>query len=144
MTDVALEPGCILHWDGFILSTGEPGHKFFVIVGAQPEQNYLAIRATSKRKHRDYVPGGNPDGGWYHIPGGERDWFKLDTWLLFDDPQELLAKDLLALKYKGEIKAVGILRHDIANAICNCMRRCDDVSEYHKGLLGSTRQPPKK
>jgi hypothetical protein len=88
--------------------------------------------------------GGNPDGGWYHIPGGERDWFKLDTWLLFDDPQELLAKDLLALKDKGEIKAVGILRHDIANAICNCMRRCDDVSEYHKGLLGSTRQPPKK
>jgi hypothetical protein len=144
MSDVAIEPGCILHWDGFVLSTGEAGHKYFVIVGAQPNQNYLAIRATSQRKRRNHVPGGNPQGGWYHIPGGRKDWFPRDTWLLFDDPQELSAKELLALKFKGEIKVVGSLRHDIANAICNCMRKCNDVSEYHKTLLGPPLQPPKK
>jgi hypothetical protein len=141
MSDEAIVPGCILHWDGFILSTGEEGHKYFVIVGAKSGQNYLAIRATSKKKRRDYVAGGNPQGGWYHIPGGKKDWFPLDTWLLFDNPQELSAKELTE---KSDIKIVGNLRHDIANAICNCMRKCDDVSEYHKTLLGPPLQPPKK
>jgi hypothetical protein len=144
MTDVTIAPGCILHWDGFILSDGSEGHKYFVIVGAQPQKHYLAIIATSKKKHRDHTPGGNPSGGWYHIPGGQRDWFKLDTWLLFDAPEELSASVLLDLKLKGKIKPVGSLRHDISNAICNCMRKCDDVSEYHKTLLGPPVQAPKK
>jgi len=145
MTEAVIEIGNILHWDGFQLSDGTLGHKFFVVVGAQPDKNYLVVRATSKVKHRNYVPGGNPDGGWYHIPGGGKDWFKLDTWLLFDDPEELSAKELLDLKSKGGIKIVGNLRHDIANAISNCMKKCEDVSEYHKTLLGPPRQSaPKK
>jgi hypothetical protein len=50
MNGDAIAPGCILHWDGFKLSDGTEGHKYFVIVGAQPGRNYLAIRATSKAK----------------------------------------------------------------------------------------------
>jgi hypothetical protein len=99
MSDDAIEPGCVLHWDGFKLSDGSEGHKYFVIVGSQPNKNYLAIIATSKQKRRAAQPGGNPDGGWYHIPGGGKDFFKVDTWLLFEAPQELSAKDLLALKF---------------------------------------------
>ena len=38
----------------------------------------------------------------------------------------------------------GHLRHDIANAICKCMRRCNDVSEYHRSLLGPAAQPKPK
>jgi hypothetical protein len=145
MSDIPIAPGCILHWDGFKLSDGEVGHKFFVIVGAQPKKNYLAIIATSKQKRgRTTEPGGNPQGGWYHIPGGGKDWFKDDTWLLFGEPEELSANELLALKFKGQITVKGMLRHDIANAICNCMRKCDDVSEYHVSLLGPVAQPPKK
>ncbi len=60
MSGIVMEPGCILHWDGFVLTSGEAGHKYFVIVGAQPGRNYLAIRATSKKKRRDHIPGGNP------------------------------------------------------------------------------------
>jgi hypothetical protein len=86
----------------------------------------------------------NPDGGWYHIPGGGKDFFPSDTWLLFDTPQELSAAELLSLKIKGDIEVKGNLRGDIANAICNCMRKCEDVSEYHKTLLGPAIQPKKK
>jgi hypothetical protein len=120
-------------------------NKYFVIVGSQPNKNYLAIIATSKMKHgRKAEPGGNPDGGWYHIPGGGKDFFPSDTWLLFDTPQELSAAELLSLKIKGDIEVKGNLRGDIANAICNCMRKCEDVSEYHKTLLGPAVQPKKK
>jgi hypothetical protein len=101
--------------------------------------------ATSKMKTgRTPQPGGNVDGGWYHIPGGGKDFFKMDTWLLFDEPQELSAQQLLALKFNGQIKIVGNLRPGIANEICNTMRRCNDVSDYHRGLLGPAHQPKPK
>jgi len=123
MSDDAIEPGCVLHWDGFKLSDGSEGHKFFVVVGSLPDKNYLAIIATSKQKRRAARPGGNPDGGWY---------------------QELSAAELVKLKFERKIRISGKLRGDIANAICNCMRKCDDVSEYHKSLLGPAIQPKKK
>lgn len=140
----AIAPGCVLHWDGFKLSDGSAGHKYFVVVGAQPNKNYLAVIATSKRKRRTTVPGGNADGGWYHIPGGSKDFFPSDTWLLFDNPQELSSSELVALALKKEIAVKGHLRSDIANAICNCMRKCEDVSEYHKTLLGPVIQSKPK
>jgi hypothetical protein len=144
MSDDAIAPGCILHWDGFKLSDGKEGHKYFVVVGAQPGKDFLAIIATKQRKHgRVPVPGGNPVGGWYHIPGGGKDFFPIDTWLLFDDVQQLSAAVLLSLKFKNEIKIVGRLRNDIANAICNCMDRCNDVSDLHKSMLGPRHQPKK-
>lgn len=144
MSDDAIGPGCILHWEGFKFPDGGKADKFFVIVGAQPGKNYLAVIATSKQKWRDNTPGGNPDGGYYHIPGGGKDWFPADTWLLFEAPQEISAQELLTRKFKNEIAIKGKLRPDIANAICNCMRQCQDVSEYHKGLLGPAIQPKPK
>jgi hypothetical protein len=82
MSDDAILPGCILHWDGFTLSDGEEGHKYFVVVGAHQDKNFLAILATSRRKgNRDYKAGGNHEAGWYLIPGGGKDFFKKDNGL---------------------------------------------------------------
>ena len=145
MSNDAIEPGCILHWEGFKFADGAEADKFLVIIGAHPGKNFLAVVATSKMKRgRVPVPGGNVDGGWYHIPGGGKDFFKKDTWLLFEEPRELSAAELLAAKFKNEVKQVGKLRPDVANAICNCMRKCDDVSELHRGLLGPAIQPQAK
>ena len=145
MSDASIEPGCVLHWTGFKFDDGATANKFFVIVGAQPNKNYLAVIATSKMKRgRKPEPGGNPEGGWYHIPGGGKDFFPDDTWLLFEAPQELSAAQLLSLKLKNDIQVKGNLRGDIANGICNCMRKCEDVSEYHKTLLGPAIQPKPK
>jgi hypothetical protein len=144
MSDDAVAPGCVLHWDGFKLSDGSEGHKYFVIVGAQQGKNYLAIRATSKAKGKSYTAGGNHVDGYYFIPGGKGDFFKLDTWLLFAEPQEFSAAELLKEKLAGKLEVRGSLRGQVANAICNCMRRCDDVSEYHRGLLGPAIQQKAK
>src|ERR1700732_3828156 len=136
MSGEAVAPGTILHWEGFRFPDGGEANKFFVVVGAQPGQNYLAIIATSQQKQRDFQPGGNPERGYYHVPGGKKDWFVKDTWLLFERPVELSASDFQVALTQGSITVKGNLRGDIANAICNNMKKCDDVSEYHKGLLG--------
>ncbi len=144
MSDDAIGPGSILHWEGFTFPDGTEANKYFVIVGAQPGQNYLAIIATSQQKWRDADPGGNPQGGYYYIPGGAKDWFPKDTWLLFEEPVELSAAEFVKAVWDKTITVKGRLRGDIANAICNCMKKCDDVSEYYRGLLGPTIQPKAK
>lgn len=137
----AIGVGSILHWKGFTFADGETANKYLVIVGAQPNKNYLAIVATSRQRRRSTQPGGNPEGGYYHIPGGGKDWFPLDTWLLFEEPREISAAELIKEGLLKNIEVTGCLRGEVANAICNCMRRCDDVSEYHRGLLGPAVQP---
>ena len=140
----AISVGSILHWKGFTFADGETANKYLVIVGAQPNKNYLAIVATSRQKRRSTQPGGNPEGGYYHIPGGGKDWFPLDTWLLFEEPREISSAELIKEGLLRNIEVKGCLRGEVANAICNCMRRCDDVSEYHRGLLGPPVQPKAK
>lgn len=61
MSADAISVGCILHWEGFKFADGAEADKYFVIVGAQPNKNYLAVIATSKeKKWRGRNPGGNP------------------------------------------------------------------------------------
>jgi hypothetical protein len=71
-----------------MLADGTLDSKIFVIVGALPDMNYLGIRATSKKRWRSYQPEDGAD--YYFIPGdgGKVEWFDLDSWILFSDPQE--------------------------------------------------------
>lgn len=144
MSGDAIGPGTVLHWEGFKFPDGSEANKYFVIVGAQTGKNFLAVIATSQQKWRSSQPGGNPDGGYYLIPGGGKDWFQKDTWLLFEAPVELSSAEFLKAVLEKKIVIKGKLRGDIANAICNCMKKCDDVSAYHVSLLGPPVQPPKK
>jgi len=140
MSEDAIGVGCILHWKGFTFQDGAQADKYLVIVGAQSDKNYLAVVATSRQKRRDNQPGGNPEGGYYHIPGGGKDWFPKDTWLLFEEPREISVEEFAKERQAKTLTVEGYLRHDIGNAICNCMKRCEDVSEYHQSLLGPPAQ----
>jgi hypothetical protein len=144
MSDDAIGPGTILFWQGFKFPNGAEANKLFVIVGAQPGGNYLAIIATSQQKGRNPDPGGNPQGGYFAIRGDGKNWFKKDTWLLFEEPIELSASDLADALKEVTITVKGRVRDELANRICNCMKKCDDVSEYHRSLLGPAIQPKPK
>jgi hypothetical protein len=145
MTDDVIGPGTILHWEGFRFPNGAEADKFFVIVGAQPNKNYLAIIATTQQKGRNADPGGNPKGGYYFIRGDGKNGFPRDTWLLFEEPQELSAAELVkAVQEKTITVTEWRLRDHTANHLCNCMRKCDDVSAYHRSLLGPPIQPKPK
>ena len=140
----AVGPGSILFWEGFRFPNGAEADKLFVIVGAQTGRNYLAVITTSQQNGRNADPGGNPKGGYFHIRGDGKNWFNKDTWLLFEAPVELSAADFLAATKDKTIIVKGNLRDDLTNRICNCMKKCDDVSEYHRTLLGPAIQPKPK
>jgi hypothetical protein len=146
VTPEAIEPGWVLHWDKFKLSDGTLGHKFFVVVGAKPDCDYLVIIATSQKKwNRNYAPGGDYELGWYHIPGDGKNFFTLPTWLLFTAAEQLSAEEVKKMVADGKLTKAGVVKPDIANGIMNCMRKCQDVSQRHIDLLGPTiRSQPKK
>jgi hypothetical protein len=141
MNSAAVSPGSILFWQGFKFPGGAEADKLFVIVGAQPDRNFLAIISTSQQRGRNPDPGGNPKGGYFAIRGDKKNWFEKDTWLLFEAPVELSASDFAKALQEGTIIVKGQLRGDLTNQICNCKKKCDDVSEHHRTLLGPAIQP---
>lgn len=136
MSSATISPGCIFHWEEYQFDDGEKANKYFVILGAKQGSNYLAVIATSKQRKRKFEAGCHAKDGYYHIPGGGKDWFPKDTWLLLAPPVEITAADFLRLSLvEKKVELKGNLRTDTANAIKNCLRQCQDVSEEQIGLL---------
>jgi hypothetical protein len=140
MSEEAIVPGTILEWDGFVDSNGQKVSKLFVVVGCHADKNYLTIRATSQKHGKQYQPADGAD--YYYIPGGKLEWFDKDTWVLFSAPQEFNRVGLDREKKSGKLRVLGCLRFQMANEICNKMRKCDDVSEHYVSLLGPTLSAP--
>ncbi len=136
MSEASVSVGCIFHWTEYTFSDGEKADKYFVMVGVRAGCNYLAVIATSKQRKRKFDPGCHPEEGYYHIPGGKKDWFPKDTWLLIAEPIEIKPSEFLKRVITDKAIALkGNLRQYIANAIRNCLKRCPDVSELHLSLL---------
>jgi hypothetical protein len=82
------------------------------------------------------------DADYYYTPGGKLEWFKLDTWVLFTAPQEFNRVGAEREMAAKKLRIMGCLRHQMANEICNRMRRCEDLSGEHISLLGPPVQAP--
>lgn len=134
MTPVIV-PGCILLWRDFRFQDGDSADKLIVILGAKAGCNYLAVVATSKKHHRTFAPGCHAQDGYYHIPGGGKDSFPKDTWLLLAVPYELKPAEVARLHTNGKICVVDNLREQMANAIRDCLRQCQDVTPLQIALL---------
>lgn len=138
MSHSDIQPGCVLIWDGFVKADGTKEAKLFVVVGCHPKKYIVVIRATSKKRHRDYVAEDGAD--YYFIPGGGKEFFDEDTWLLFSEPTQFDRGRYDVLHKAKEVRVMGYIRFQVVNEICNKMRVCEDVSEYYRDLLG----PPLK
>jgi hypothetical protein len=127
--------GHVLHWKNFQFSDGDEKHKYFVVIGARANCDYLFVIATSKRHRMDFTPGCNSEWSYFHIPGGGRDFFPRDTWLLLMRCVQQRQSETLKLMGDGAITVEGALRQAVVEAIQECLRRCDDVSAAQLALL---------
>lgn len=127
--------GCIFHWQEYKFSDGQTANKYFIILAAKNGFNFLAAIATSKPRGRKFEAGCHSKEGYYHIPGGGKDWFPRDTWVLLSDVVELTPSEFLKRAMEKQITLSGNLRADIANAIRNCFKSSPDASAHHISLL---------
>jgi hypothetical protein len=133
VTEIA--KGCVVHWTNFQFEDGSERNKFFVVLSCKPGCNWLFVIATSKQKRRAYNAGCSHEDGYYHIPGGSRDFFTKDTWLLLMKCLEVNPMEARKLLAINRLKVAGSLREQVANEIRNCLKRCDDASANHIALL---------
>lgn len=130
-----LSRGSVLHWENYTFPDGGTADKFFVLVGAKQGANWVLVIATSKQKNRTFNPGCNAKEGYYHVPGGGKDFFPQDTWLLLPEALEIRPAELLKRAMDNELTVRGNLRENVVNEIRNCLRVCDDVPGTVLALL---------
>ena len=127
--------GAVLHWKGFEFSDGTTKDKYFVVLGAKPGRDCLVVIATSQPRRRSYTPGCHAGEGYYHIPGGKKDFFRKDTWLLLMECRVLQLATVISLGRDGTLRTATQLREQVANEIRNCLKQIDDVSPAQLDLL---------
>jgi hypothetical protein len=132
----AFSVGAILHWEKFVFHDGEEANKFLLVLGAKAGADYLFVVATSQQKRRQTQPGCTlVPFTYFFIPGGGKDFFKKDTWLLLDEPYQFSAAAVVQAGLSGALTVRGNLRTDLANAARNCMKRSRDVAQIYLDLL---------
>lgn len=64
-----------------------------------------------------------------------KDCFSLKTWVQFHDIYEFHASAFLQAHFNGDLDIKGKLPTNIINAIVNCIRKSEDISNHHMLLL---------
>ena len=131
----SVQPGTVLHWTDLNFADGTSKNKYLVVLGAKPRHNWLAAIATSQKKRKTYTPGCHAEEGYYHVPGGSKDFFTKDTWLLLMECVEIDPTGAQSRLKSGELKISAHLRRPVADAIRECLRQIRDVSSAQLKLL---------
>ncbi|MDO9028020.1 MAG: hypothetical protein Q7U68_04075 [Candidatus Roizmanbacteria bacterium] len=129
--------GTVLFHREFTFRDGEIGEKYLIILNTpQHDEPYLCCKTTSKcQKHGITTEGCHPHKNIYMLRANH-DWFPHDTCIQFHELYEIKMSEFLKAKLQDntcEIKHC--LRDETSGAIRNCIKKSDDVSEYHLELI---------
>lgn len=127
--------GAVLSWEDFKFEDGGESDKLLIVLGARKGVNAIAVVCTSKQRSKKALAGCHEQEGYYFIPGGGRNWFKLDTWVELHRSFELDAAKLLTALMTKQATALANLSPEIAAAIRNCLKKTDDVTPAQIALL---------
>ena len=130
-----LKFGAVLFWDGFIFENGGTSDKLLVLLGARPNKDMIAVLTTSRPPPRHLEPGCHAKEGYYVIPGGEKDWFREDTYVQLYRPVLISAPSAVKLGLEGKLRVNANLRPELAAAIRNCLKQSGDLPAAMKELL---------
>ena len=136
-----MNKGTILFHKNFLFSDGNTGEKLIIILNVpKNKEPFLVCRTTSKsqfyiNKHIN-KRGCYSDKNIYYIDANF-DWFRENTWIQFYELFELDTAGFLNDHFKGNLEIKGCLRTETIQAIVNCIKKSEDVSNYHMRLLCS-------
>lgn len=127
--------GSILYHVSFQFKNGETGQKLLIVLNTpKKNQSYLCCKTTSQPKYPD-TEGCHSERNFY-VLNANTDSFPEKTWVQFHELYEFDVPGLLNAHFKDRVLEVkGQLREETIRAIVNCIRRSQDVSEYHLSLL---------
>lgn len=131
-----MNKGTVIFYKKFHFSNGELGEKLLIILNTFKDLNtpHLCCKTTSKQKYNLTNPGCYSNKNIY-VLNANQDYFKLKTWVQFDEIYELNAGDLLKAHHNGLVEIKWELRENTINAIINCIKGSQDITNYQLSLL---------
>ncbi|MEK6690282.1 MAG: hypothetical protein AABY78_03130 [Nitrospirota bacterium] len=130
-----MHKGTILYHQAFQFQNGEIGKKLLIILNTpQKDEPYLCCKTTSKQKYNIDKEGCHYNKNIYVIYPNT-DWFKEKTWVQFHELYEIESGKFLKDHFDGKLEVKGTLKVNTISAIINCVKRSEDVSNYHLTLL---------
>jgi hypothetical protein len=132
-----MKKGDILFHPQFKFTNGEIGKKYLVILNnpdLQKSEPFLLSKTTSNPKGKPEKQGCYSERNLYVLDPGY-DFFPEKTWIQFFEIFEAQSNELIKDHFKYGVEIRGTLREQTTNALINCIKKSDDVSEYHLSFL---------
>lgn len=130
-----MNKGKILYHQAFQFQNGQYGKKLLITLN-NPQNNepYLCCKTTSKQQFNIDKEGCHYNKNIY-VLNANTDWFKEKTWVQFHELYEIDRHKFLQAHFKGDMDVKGELKGNTICAIINCIKRSEDISNYHLTLL---------
>lgn len=130
-----MDKGTILYHRAFQFKDGEIGQKLLIILNApQNADPCLCCKTTSKQKYNLEKEGCYNNKNIY-VLNSSPNCFPVKTWVQFHELYEFDNHSFLQAHYKGDLDIKGKLPVNIINAIVNCIRKSEDISNHYLMLL---------
>ena len=134
-----MQPGDIFQSYHFKFNNGETSNKLIILI-TDPNQStvyYFVLTTTqNNRGLRRNTPGcyANELGGYYFFQKGT-DWFRDDTWILFEVYKKKAEDILIESLSKNNLIDKGTMKKDNFRALIKCMKKSQDIERSVKALL---------
>ena len=130
-----MKKGTILFHKNFPFKDGDSSPKLLVVLNSPTIQDpFLAVRTTSQQKHRPRQSGCIEGKNLFFIEAGKTS-FPIDTWIQLYDFYEISHERFMMEFLSGRLDIKGDLPEQMVNALINCAKRSDDISEYQLSLI---------
>lgn len=132
-----MDKGTIIYHRVFQFHNGEIGQKLLIILNTpniNKQEPYICCKTTSQQKYGIDKEGCHSQSNIY-VLNANSDWFKDKTWVQFHELYEFDCKMFLKEHFNGNLEIKGKLKDVTKSAIINCIKRSEDISNYHLTLL---------
>lgn len=133
-------PGTVLFDPSFEFHDGDKSPKLFILLTDAVNGSFLAVRTTSKCRHKNRKAGcqidDNPPN--FYLPENSCA-FPSETWILLDDTYEFKPYDLTQSVKLGSIQQKFCLDKSELIELLFCAMDSQDISQVHLDRLVTTR-----
>ena len=132
-----MKKGTILFHPSFEFTDGETGRKYLIILNdpdLKKSEPFLLVKTTNKFRNKPDPLGCHADKNVYTI-NANQDFFPKNPWVQFFEIFEVDSAKFIKDHFEKGFEMKGSLKPETLRAIINCIRKSDDVSEYHLSLL---------
>ena len=132
-----MRKGTILYHRKFEFLDDQLGEKLLIILNSpnmSKNQPYLCCKTTSKQKFNIVNEGCHSQFNIY-VLNANTEWFSKKTYIQFHNVFEFKCQEFLKAHFKGDLTIKSELKELSINAIIACIKKSDDISNYHLELL---------